>query len=79
MRGHMATRPKMANSAGSRVRPARIAKTTPIAVTGPSARLDSSIESNRHSRPAITVVPEARTAGNVPFQATRVASQRDSV
>ena len=77
--GHRATRPKIASSAGSRVSPARIANTTPMAVAGPTPRLEVSSENSRHSRPAITVVPEASTAGTVPFHAIRVAVQRDGV
>ena len=77
--GHRATRPNRASSAGNRVSPARIAKTTPMAVAGPTPRLEVRAENSKHNRPAMTVVPDASTAGTVPFQAIRVAVQRDGV
>ena len=69
MRGQNATRPNRPSRAGSRVRAASMAKTMPMAVTGPSTLLDFRSLSTRQSNPAITVPPEAATGSTVPSQA----------
>ncbi len=59
---------------GSSVSAASMAKTMPIAATGPSERLDPRSLNSRHIRPAMTVPPEASTGSITPLRAARVAS-----
>ena len=53
-----------------------MAKTMPIAAMGPSVLSECRSLKSRHSRPAITVAPEASTDFSVPFSAATLASAR---
>ena len=50
-----------------------MANTMPIAATGPRVLFDLRSLSSRHSRPAITVPPEARIGSSEPFHAAVMA------
>ena len=50
----------------------------PIAPTGPRDLLLFRSESSRHSRPRMTVAPEATTGGNAPRSAPRMAMLQES-
>ncbi len=52
-------------------------KMMPLAAIGPSALLEFRSENSRHSRPTVTVPPEAMIGSRQPRQAVATACQRD--
>ena len=77
-RGQNGHRPKMTSRAGSSVSIDSSAHSTPMAATGPSARLDSTSEASRQSSPSATVVADATIAGLALCSASAMASWRSS-
>ena len=76
MNGQKAARPHSAMRAGRNVSADSIENAMPIDAMGPRARLVARSDSRRHSRPAITVAPEARIGSNDPRHAAIAASHR---
>ena len=74
IRGQNARRPQITSQAGSSVSIATIATATPSAPIGPRPDVPLTSASIRHSRAAITVMPEATIAGPAVRSASAIAS-----
>jgi hypothetical protein len=78
-KGQKARRPKIVNSAGSRVSIESAAQAMPIAAIGPRPEVPLTLAIIRQSRAAITVAAEAKIAGPADLSAVCIASYLSAV